>query len=85
MQHGGALVAGSGVTDLVIGPGYRSRIVEGLLTGVHEPGASHYALLQAFATPALLARATAHSDSAGYLSHEFGDSWLLLGEKPVTI
>jgi S-adenosylmethionine:tRNA ribosyltransferase-isomerase len=82
MQHGGALVAGAGVTDLVIGPGYRPSVVDGLLTGIHEPGASHYALLQAFAPPGLLAQATAHSEAAGYLAHEFGDSWLLLAEKP---
>jgi S-adenosylmethionine:tRNA ribosyltransferase-isomerase len=79
MQHDGTLIAGAGVTDLVIGPGYRPRIVEGLLTGVHEPGASHYALLQAFAPARLLARATTHSEQEGYLSHEFGDSWLVLG------
>jgi S-adenosylmethionine:tRNA ribosyltransferase-isomerase len=85
IQHGGALVDGSGVTDLVIGPGYRPSIVDGLLTGVHEPGASHYALLQAIAPATLLARATAHSEAAGYLSHEFGDSWLILPENPVTI
>ena len=84
MQHGGTLVAGTGVTELVIGPGYRRRVVEGLLTGVHEPGASHYALLQAFAPANLLAQATAHSANAGYLAHEFGDSWLILPENPAT-
>jgi S-adenosylmethionine:tRNA ribosyltransferase-isomerase len=85
MQHGGALVAGTGVTDLVIGPGYRPSVVDGLLTGVHDPGASHYALLQAFAPAELLAQATAHSEAVGYLTHEFGDSWLILAEKPATI
>jgi S-adenosylmethionine:tRNA ribosyltransferase-isomerase len=83
MQHGGALVAGRGMTELVIGPGYQPRIVHGLLTGVHKPGASHYALLQAFAGAGLLSQATAHSEAAGYLSHEFGDSWLLLPANPV--
>jgi S-adenosylmethionine:tRNA ribosyltransferase-isomerase len=85
LRHGGALVAGSGVTDLVIGPGYRPSVVDGLLTGVHEPGASHYALLQAFAPAWLLAQAAAHSEAAGYLAHEFGDSWLLLAENPAKI
>jgi S-adenosylmethionine:tRNA ribosyltransferase-isomerase len=85
MQHGGALVPGAGVTDLVIGPGYRPSVVDGLLTGVHAPGASHYALLQAFAPAPLLAQATAHSEAAGYLAHEFGDSWLFLAENPARI
>jgi S-adenosylmethionine:tRNA ribosyltransferase-isomerase len=76
--HGGRLVAGAGETDLVVGPGYRPIVVDGLFTGVHEPTASHYALLRAFAPDALLARATAHSEREGYLSHEFGDSWLVL-------
>ncbi len=78
LQHGGRLVASAGETDLVVGPGYRPSVVDGLLTGVHEPAASHYALLHAFAPAELLARAHAHSERKGYLSHEFGDSWLLL-------
>ncbi|MCA1825464.1 MAG: S-adenosylmethionine:tRNA ribosyltransferase-isomerase [Myxococcales bacterium] len=68
----------SGETDLVIGPGYRPRVVDGLLTGVHEKGASHYALLRAFAGEDLLERATAFSEQRGFLSHEFGDSWLIV-------
>jgi S-adenosylmethionine:tRNA ribosyltransferase-isomerase len=80
MQQGGAVTAGAGVTDLVLGPGYRRHVVDGLLTGIHEPEASHYVLLQAFAPSGLLTRATAHSERAGYLSHEFGDSWLILSE-----
>jgi S-adenosylmethionine:tRNA ribosyltransferase-isomerase len=78
LQRGGRLVASEGETDLVIGPGYQPAVVDGLLTGVHETGSSHYALLRAFAPAALLARATLHSERAGYLTHEFGDSWLLL-------
>jgi S-adenosylmethionine:tRNA ribosyltransferase-isomerase len=74
----GTLRAGSGETDLVLGPGYRPLVVDGLFTGVHETTASHYALLRAFAPDHLLARATAHSEREGYLSHEFGDSWLIL-------
>ena len=76
--QGGALVAGGGETDLLIGPGYQPRVVDGLLTGTHEPTASHYALLHAFAPSALLARASEHAERSGYLSHEFGDSWLVL-------
>ncbi|HVI22927.1 MAG TPA: S-adenosylmethionine:tRNA ribosyltransferase-isomerase, partial [Myxococcales bacterium] len=70
--------AGSGETDLILGPGYRPRVTDGLLTGVHEKSASHYALLHAFASADLLDRASAHAEAAGYLSHEFGDSWLIL-------
>ena len=78
VAHGGPLTPGGGETDLIIGPGYRPRVVDGLLTGTHEPTASHFALLHAFAPAALLARASEHAGRAGYLTHEFGDSWLLL-------
>jgi S-adenosylmethionine:tRNA ribosyltransferase-isomerase len=78
VAHGGALAAGAGETDLILGPGYRLRVLDGLLTGTHEPSASHFALLHAFAPAALLARASEHAERAGYLTHEFGDSWLVL-------
>ena len=78
LRNGGRLLASAGETDLVVGPGYRPTIVDGLLTGVHEKGASHYALLHAFAPAGLLERAHEHSERNGYLTHEFGDSWLLL-------
>ncbi|RKH61725.1 S-adenosylmethionine:tRNA ribosyltransferase-isomerase [Corallococcus llansteffanensis] len=77
-QHGGRLVPGEDVTDLLLGPGYVPRVVHGLLTGVHEPGSSHHALLQAFAPLPLLQRAAAHAEALGYLGHEFGDTCLLL-------
>jgi S-adenosylmethionine:tRNA ribosyltransferase-isomerase len=75
---GGRLVAREGVTDLVIGPGFVPRIVDGLVTGLHERGASHFALLGAFAPRDLLERAYAHAEREGYLCHEYGDSSLIL-------
>jgi S-adenosylmethionine:tRNA ribosyltransferase-isomerase len=78
--HEGALVAGEGVTDLVIGRGFSPRVVDGLLTGMHEPSASHFHLCEAFAPPALLQRAYEHAEEIGYLAHEFGDSTLILAE-----
>jgi S-adenosylmethionine:tRNA ribosyltransferase-isomerase len=74
----GRLVAGAGTTDLRIGPGFVPRVVTDLLTGMHVPEESHYALLRAFVDAPLLARATHHADAAGYLSHEFGDLTLVL-------
>jgi len=74
----GELTPGEAETDLRIGPGFRRRIVDGLLTGMHEPTASHYALLDAFAPSSLLGAAYEHAGRAGYLHHEFGDSNLIL-------
>jgi S-adenosylmethionine:tRNA ribosyltransferase-isomerase len=74
----GELLSGEADTDLVMGPGYRRRVVDGLLTGIHEPTASHYALLRTFVAADVLYEAYDHAGNAGYLNHEFGDSSLIL-------
>lgn len=74
----GKLEARAGQTSLRLGADYRPRIVSGLLTGMHEPGTSHFELLQAFAPRELLLTATAYAAQVGYLQHEFGDSCLIL-------
>jgi S-adenosylmethionine:tRNA ribosyltransferase-isomerase len=70
--------ARSGWTGLVITPGCGVRVVDGLITGWHEPQASHLRLLEAVATPDVLARSYPAALKAGYLWHEFGDSHLIL-------
>ncbi|HLT37415.1 MAG TPA: S-adenosylmethionine:tRNA ribosyltransferase-isomerase [Enhygromyxa sp.] len=73
----GTVRAGPGVTDLIITPSRPLRIVDALLTGMHEPSESHYRLLGAFTPPALLERAWERALASGYRSHEFGDLALL--------
>jgi S-adenosylmethionine:tRNA ribosyltransferase-isomerase len=75
---GGGVRAGAGVTRLRIAPGHRLRAVDGLLTGLHEPEASHLDLLGAFVTPEVLGRAYTAALDAGYLWHEFGDVCLVI-------
>ncbi|HEU4405138.1 MAG TPA: S-adenosylmethionine:tRNA ribosyltransferase-isomerase [Polyangiaceae bacterium] len=75
----GAPHGGEGVTDLKLGPGSRPRVVDGLLTGLHEPGSSHFSLLEAFAPAPLVLAALEHAREAGYEGHEFGDVGLVLG------
>jgi S-adenosylmethionine:tRNA ribosyltransferase-isomerase len=65
-------------TSLRLGPGSSLRAVDGLLTGFHEPEASHFDLLRAFLDEALLVRAYREAIAAGYLWHEFGDLCLIL-------
>jgi S-adenosylmethionine:tRNA ribosyltransferase-isomerase len=74
----GVVRATSGRTDLVLGYGRAARVVNGLITGWHDPEASHLALLQAVAGSRLVAAAYAEAERADYLWHEFGDSCLLL-------
>ena len=77
---GGKLVASCGSTDLLLGPGRRPVVADGVLTGIHEQGTSHFMLLQSFAPGELLRRAMAHAEAQGYRSHEFGDAMLILGD-----
>jgi S-adenosylmethionine:tRNA ribosyltransferase-isomerase len=76
--HDGTVVPGAGVTDLVVRKGFHPRVVDGLFTGMHEPTASHFELLHAFASDELLGRAYAEAEERAYLGHEFGDASLLL-------
>ena len=78
----GTVVASRGWTDLVIGAEHQARAVSGLITGWHDPEASHLALLEAVAGRALVRAAYAEADKADYLGHEFGDSCLLLPAIP---
>jgi S-adenosylmethionine:tRNA ribosyltransferase-isomerase len=73
----GGLTPGAGQTELRIGPGFRPQVVDGLLSGIHDPSASHYALLEAFASRAQLDAAHQAAERWGYLEHEFGDVCLL--------
>jgi len=70
--------AASGWTDLVITPERGVRLVDGLLTGWHEPEASHLLMLEAVAGRDLVARSYEAGLAHGYRWHEFGDSHLLL-------
>ena len=76
----GAVRQAAGWTDLVLGPGRPARVVDGLITGWHDAGASHLLLLEAVAGPDLVAMAYREAVERGYLWHEFGDSALLLRE-----
>ncbi len=74
----GIVSKGQGMTDLVLGPARRVRVVDGLVTGWHDPGASHLLLLEAVAPPALVQRAYEAALEARYLWHELGDTCLFL-------
>jgi S-adenosylmethionine:tRNA ribosyltransferase-isomerase len=81
-EHG-HVRAGAGWTDLVLGPDRPARVVNGLVTGWHDPDSSHLLLLEALAEPDVVADAYAAARAEGYRWHEFGDSCLLLPRGPV--
>jgi len=78
VDAGGEVHAGGGWTDTVVTPARPVTSVDGLLTGWHEPEASHLAMLEAIAGRPLLERSYASALSEGYLWHEFGDVHLIL-------
>ena len=74
----GRIEPGEGWTELLISPERGVRAVDGLISGWHEPAASHLAMLEAIAGRELLERSYAAALEEGYLWHEFGDSHLIL-------
>jgi S-adenosylmethionine:tRNA ribosyltransferase-isomerase len=74
----GSLVSSSGWTDLVVTPQRGVHIVDGILTGLHEPQASHLEMLEAFLPHDDLMAAYRAAIERHYLWHEFGDVHLIL-------
>jgi S-adenosylmethionine:tRNA ribosyltransferase-isomerase len=75
---GGRIHAGHGYTRLHITADHELRAVDGLLTGLHEPQASHLDLLTAFLPAPTIRAAYEEAVRRGYLWHEFGDLNLIL-------
>ncbi|MEO7262821.1 MAG: S-adenosylmethionine:tRNA ribosyltransferase-isomerase [Jatrophihabitantaceae bacterium] len=71
----------SGWTELVVSPEHPARVVTGLITGLHNPDASHLLLVESVAGPRLAQQAYDEAVRARYLWHEFGDSCLLLSNR----
>ncbi|MGH9282789.1 MAG: S-adenosylmethionine:tRNA ribosyltransferase-isomerase, partial [Acidimicrobiales bacterium] len=74
----GTVHAGEGWTELVVTPERGVRAIDGLITGWHEPEASHLDLVEAVARGATLERAYATAGTLGYRGHEFGDFHLIV-------
>ncbi len=81
-DDGGSTSAGEGWTDLVVGGERPLRSIDGLISGFHEPRASHLSLLASLCGRSLLDRAYDEARRLGYLWHEFGDSHLIVGARP---
>jgi S-adenosylmethionine:tRNA ribosyltransferase-isomerase len=75
---GGTVRPGTGWTDLVISAARGLRAVDGLLTGWHEPQASHLQMLEALAGEMFIQQCYTSAVEQRYLWHEFGDSHLIL-------
>jgi S-adenosylmethionine:tRNA ribosyltransferase-isomerase len=75
--RGDRVIASQGWTELVVTPRRGVRVVDGLLTGLHEPAATHLDMLRAFLPPDALREAYGEALAHHYLWHEFGDVHLI--------
>src|SRR5262249_9459356 len=71
---GGDLGAGSGIATLRVDAAYVPKIIDGLVSGLHVPGESHFELLSAFAPPERLRAAIELASAQGLSGHELGDA-----------
>jgi S-adenosylmethionine:tRNA ribosyltransferase-isomerase len=74
----GNVDAYDGWTDLVISPDRPVRVVDGMITGWHEPASSHLLMLEAIAGRELLQASYEAAIAQGLRWHEFGDTHLIL-------
>jgi S-adenosylmethionine:tRNA ribosyltransferase-isomerase len=74
----GRVHPGEGWTETVITPDRGVRAIDGMLTGWHEPEASHLDMLEAIAGRDLVEQSYDAALAEGYLWHEFGDVHLIL-------
>ncbi len=79
--EGGRVVGRRGWTDRVVNLADPPQVVDGLITGWHDPHASHLLLVEAVAGAELAQQAYDAAVARGYLWHEFGDSVLFLPER----
>lgn len=74
----GTISAGEGWTNLVVCGECDVHAVDGLITGWHEPEATHLQMLRAIADEEVIEKSYREALARGYLWHEFGDSHLIL-------
>ncbi len=70
--------AGEGVTELVIAPGSRFRVVDALVTNFHLPRSSLLLLVAAFTGREPILKAYGEAIRAGYRFYSYGDAMLIL-------
>jgi S-adenosylmethionine:tRNA ribosyltransferase-isomerase len=74
----GGVAAGEGATDLILTAAHRRRVVDGIVSGLHDPHESHFRLLQAFAPRAALLDGWRLARAHGLRGHELGDLQIIV-------
>jgi len=78
VNNEGLVLPYKGNTELFIDENYSMKVIDGLLTGFHEPKASHLNMLQSIAGYDHLDKAYKEAIREGYYWHQFGDLHLIL-------
>lgn len=78
VNNSGIVLPYRGNTELFIDESYTMKVIDGLLTGFHEPRASHLNMLQSVGGYEHIDRAYQEAIKAGYYWHQFGDLHLIL-------
>ncbi|HVU13108.1 MAG TPA: S-adenosylmethionine:tRNA ribosyltransferase-isomerase [Phototrophicaceae bacterium] len=79
--NGSEITPHNAFTRLYIHPARGVHVIDGLITGLHDPVTSHLAMLYTIGGQDLIRAAYAEAVTGGYLWHEFGDSHLILPER----
>ena len=77
-DSGNRVVAGRGKTNLLITPGYRYRIIDGMITNFHLPRSSLLFLVSAFSGLSLIKKAYQRAVKKKYRFYSYGDAMLIL-------
>jgi len=78
VEPNGEVASGKGKTDLFITPGYRFRVIDGMITNFHLPGSSLLLLVSAFAGLNLIRKAYGWAIEKEYRFYSYGDAMLIM-------
>jgi S-adenosylmethionine:tRNA ribosyltransferase-isomerase len=81
-REDGTIETFEGDTDIFITPGYRFKAVDGLMTNFHLPKSTLFMLVSALMGLDVMKAAYAHAIAEGYRFYSYGDSSLLLPQRP---
>ena len=76
-EQGNLLKSGSGWVDLFITPGFRFRVIDGLITNFHLPRSTLLMLVSAFSGREIVLSAYREAVQEGYRFYSFGDAMLI--------
>ena len=74
----GKIISGKRLADLTITPGYKFRVIDGILTNFHLPQSSLLVLVSTFAGHELIMKAYQHAVASSYRFYSYGDCMLII-------